>query len=142
MWHDARAFPFITFQHFKDKFLEEFYSIEARMYAKSEWENRRFQNREGSLQSYYTEQLRGAKFYLSTLAEYEINYLIVKQFPQRAREVLATIDYSDTSKILQALARLDVTRKDVEEGVPPGSKENKNSSNLNNYQKSHSGSIQ
>lgn len=140
MWHDTRAFPFITFKHFKDKFLEEFYSIDVRMNAKYEWENRRFQVNDGSLQAYYTEQLRVAKFCLSSLAEYEINYLIVKQLPQRAREVLATIDYSDTSKILQALARLDVTRRDVENGVPSNAKDNNVGPNFNNYNKVQSGS--
>lgn len=112
LWIDARSGPFINYQHFKDKFLEEFYSIEARMVAKSEWENRRFKGNDNSLQEYYISQLRDAKFCLSALKEFEINYLIVKQLPQRAREVLATIDYLDTSKILQALARLDVTRRD------------------------------
>lgn len=139
MCHDARAFPFTTFQYFKEKFLEEFYSIEARMNAKSEWENRRFLISDGSLQAYYTEQLRGAKFCLSTLAEYEINYLIVKQLPQRAREALVTIDYNDTSKILQALARLDVTRRDIACESSSGSKENSHAAISNNDQKSNSG---
>lgn len=114
MWHDARSFPFISYQHFKDKFLDEFYSVEARMVAKSTWKNRRCQSNEQSLQDYYTEQLRTAKFCLSSLKEYEINYLIIRQLPQRAREVLATIDYMDTAKIMQALTRLDVTRQDAE----------------------------
>lgn len=100
MWHDARAFPFISFNHFKEKFLEEFYSIEARMNVKSEWENRRLRECDISLQGYYTEQLRDFKYCLSSLAEYEKNFLIVKQLPQRAREVLATIDYNKTSKIM------------------------------------------
>lgn len=117
MWYDARSFPFIDYQHFKEKFLEEFYSIEARMVAKSEWENRRYKASDRSLEEYYIEQLREVKFCLLTLKEYEINYLIMKQLPHRAREVLATIDYFDTSKILQALARLDVARRDSEAGT-------------------------
>lgn len=34
LWHDARIFPFISYVHFEEKFLEEFYSIEALMVAK------------------------------------------------------------------------------------------------------------
>lgn len=98
------------------------------MVAKSAWENRRFQSTDRSLQDYFTEQMRNAKFCLSFLQEYEINYLIVKQLPQRAREVLATIDYIDTAKIMQALSRLDVTRFDAERE----SSSNKNSLYVNN----------
>lgn len=131
MWHDARTFPFINYQHFKDKFLDEFYSVEARMLAKSIWENRRFQLNDRSLQDYYTEQFRNAKFCLSSLEEYEVNYLIVKQLPQRAREVLATIDYKDTAKIMQALTRLDVTRQDVEREMATYNKNNYSANNNN-----------
>lgn len=130
LWHDARVFPFVSYSHFKEKFLEEFYSIEARMVAKSKWENRRFESIDNSLQEYYIEQVRDAKFCSTSLQEYEVNYLIVKQLPQRAREVLVTIDYMDTSKIIHTLARLDVTRCDGEAGVP--SKVNNNNFSGNN----------
>ncbi|XP_043460899.1 uncharacterized protein LOC122497698 [Leptopilina heterotoma] len=139
LWYDARVFPFITYSHFKDKFLEEFYSIEARMVAKSKWENRRFKDSDQSLQAYYVEQLRDAKFCLTSLQEYEVNYLIVKQLPQRAREVLATIDYMDTSKISQTLSRLDVTRGDAEIGVPSRSHSNSNFSEKSNNCKNQFG---
>lgn len=79
--------------------MEEFYSIEARMTAKSEWENQKFKAQDPFLQNYYMDQLRSAKFCSPSLKEFEINYLIVKQLPARTREVLATIDYMDTSKI-------------------------------------------
>ena len=42
MWYDARAIPFADFAVFKKSFVSEFYSIEARMSAKSDWESRRF----------------------------------------------------------------------------------------------------
>lgn len=119
LWYETRTSPFVNYKHFKDKFLEEFYSIEARMSAKTEWESRRFLSSDRSLQVYYVEQLHEAKFCLSSLNEYEINYLIIKQLPQRAREVLATIDYRDTSKILQSLARLDGMKSDVIGGGHP-----------------------
>lgn len=87
LWYDARVFPFVNYSHFKDKFLKEFYSIEAIMVAQSKWENRRFEDSDQSLQAYHVEQFRDAKFCLTSLQEYEVNYLIVKQLPQRAREV-------------------------------------------------------
>ncbi|XP_043481228.1 uncharacterized protein LOC122510544 isoform X2 [Leptopilina heterotoma] len=139
MWHDARSFPFINYQHFKNKFLEEFYSIEARMMAKSEWESRRYKSNENSLQGYYVEQLSRAKFCLSSLKEFEVNYLIIKQLPQRVREVLSTIDYNDTSRIMQALNRLDATRRDIEGGISSKNKNNTestiNNSNHNKFYK-------
>lgn len=124
LWYEARTFPFISYAHFKEKFLDEFYSIEARMVAKSQWENRRFKDSDASLQGYYIEQIRDAKFCLTSLQEYEINYLIIKQLPQRAREVLATIDYLNTAKIIQTLARLDVTRGEADIGMPAKSRNN------------------
>ena len=48
--------------------------------------------------------------------ESDINYLIIQQLPLRAREVLATIDYSETNKISQALARMDLAWKDQDHG--------------------------
>lgn len=137
MWHDARTFPFINYQHFKMKFLEEFYSIEARMLAKYEWENRRFKETDRSLQSYYMEQLSRPKFCLSSFKEYEINYLSLKQLPQRTKEVLATIDYNDTSRIMQALARLDVAREDSGMGMSSNGRDTRNYVNNQNYIKSY-----
>ena len=115
VWYDARAIPFADFLTFKKSFLSEFYSIEARMSAKSDWESSRFKMQDRSLQSYFVEQVRMARFCLTSLQEYEINYLIVKQLPQRAREVLATIAYADTVKISQTLGRLDLARQDRED---------------------------
>lgn len=124
LWHEARNFSFISYAHIKEKFLDEFYSIEARIVAKSQWENHRLKDSDSSLQEYYIEQISHAKFCLTSLQEYDIHYLIIKQLLQRAREVLATIDYLNTAKIIQPLARLDVTRGKADIGVPSKSSNN------------------
>ena len=46
---------------------------------------------------------------------YELNYHIVCELPQRVRDILAVIDYMNTDLISQALGRLDSTHKEQAE---------------------------
>ena len=110
-WYEARLTPFMDFAHFKSIFLKEFYSVEARVQAKAEWDSRRFKVTDGTLLEYFTDQRRIAKYFKPSLDAYEGNYGIIKQLPQRARDALAVIDYADTELIAQALSRLDASYK-------------------------------
>ena len=77
--------------------------------------------------------LRLARFCLPAASESDINYIIIQQLPQRAREVLATLEYAETSKITQALVRMDLARKDQENGVAHANMQNgSNRPNNNN----------
>ena len=94
------------------------------MKAKATWENCRFRASDESLQAYFIEQLRLARLCLPSASASDINYIIIQQLPQRAREVLATIEYAETSKITQALARMDLTRKAQENSVAHANMQN------------------
>ena len=125
------------FEISKRKFLEEFYLIEARMSAKFDWENSKIKTQDRSLQNHFVGQRRTAKYSVPAMAEYKIHYLIIKHLPQPAREVLATIDYTDTVGIAQALAQLDLAcqeREDVSAINTLNLKVSKNRSNGQGYQ--------
>lgn len=114
VWYEARFNPFITFNHFKHIFNEEFYSLEARMKFKTEWAAKKFKpNTDRSLREYFLEQTRAAKYITPRLDDYEINYTIIKQFPQRVRDALSTVDYSRSDVISQALTRLDTSHSET-----------------------------
>ncbi|XP_031779488.2 uncharacterized protein LOC116416172 [Nasonia vitripennis] len=110
VWYEARFSPFISFEHFKRIFNDEFYSLEARMKFKTEWAAKKF--KPGSnhcLREYFLEQTRAAKYITPRMDDYEINYTIIKQLPQRVRDALSTVDYLKSDLISQALARLDAS---------------------------------
>lgn len=116
-WLEARTSPFIDFNHFKSSFLKEFFSIEARAELKSAWTLRKFKTSDGTLLEYFMNQRRAAKFFNPPLDEYEVNYYIINQLPQRVRDILAVIDYVDSERISQALGRLDSTHKESTENL-------------------------
>ena len=43
------------------------------------------------------------------MESYEVHFCIIQQMPFRVREALVAVDFSDLSKVLQALAQLDAT---------------------------------
>ncbi|KAK2577865.1 hypothetical protein KPH14_012743, partial [Odynerus spinipes] len=73
---------------------------------KNKWANRRYQYGGRSMVEYFQEQLREARYFDSPLMEYEVNYLILQQYPMRIREALAVINYESTDVILQALGQV------------------------------------
>lgn len=80
------------------------------MKFKTEWSARKF--KPGSnlcLREYFLEQTRAAKYITPRMDDYEINYTIIKQLPQRVRDALSTVDYLKSDVISQALARLDAS---------------------------------
>lgn len=140
IWFDTIAIPCSSFNEFKDIFLKEYFSIEARMQAKKEWEDRRFHKSDMSLQAYYNLQIKSAKVKVPRMEAYEINFIIIGQFPLRVRDILSTIDYADSERISKALARLDLSggwddernRSNVNKGSGSGDFElNKPYNNLN-----------
>ena len=72
-WFEARLTPFIVLTHFKNNFLKEFYSIEARAEIKNSWSMRKFRSSDGLLVEYFTEQRRVAKYFNPPMDNYEIN---------------------------------------------------------------------
>lgn len=109
VWFEARYSPFISFEHFKTIFLNEFYGVEARIKFKSEWASKRFKVADRSLREYFQSQVRAAKYISPRMDDYEIHYTIIKQLPQRARDALAAVEYTDTERISKALERLDAS---------------------------------
>lgn len=109
IWFDAITTPFLNYNEFKEVFLKEFFSLEARMQVKSEWENKRFNSSNKSLQMYYNQQLKVAKFTVPKMEQYEINFIIISQLPPHVRDILSTIDYTDSDRISKTLARLDLS---------------------------------
>ena len=65
---------------------------------------------------YLFSQYKEARYFLPMLGSYEINYSIIQQLPLRVREALTAIDYSDRNKLTQALAHLDLTHEERENG--------------------------
>ena len=112
VWYEARYNPFISFRHFKHAFLTEFYSLESRIKFKSEWSCRKFKAANRSLREYFNEQVRDAKYITPRLDDYEVYFTIIKQLPQRARDTLATVEYTDADRISQALGRLDASHNE------------------------------
>lgn len=115
VWFDTVSVPFCNYDDFKIRFLEKFFSLEVRMKAKNDWENRRFSDKDRSLQLYYNEQIKLAKSAVPRMEPHEVNFVIVNQFPQRVRDILATIDYGDRDKITKVLARLDLSNNSGQE---------------------------
>ena len=111
-WFEAQISPFVDFNHLKLRFLKNFYSLEARAERKNSWSTRKYQFSDGSYTEYFTEQRRIAKYFDPPMDSYEMNYHIIKQLPPRAREILSVVNYSETDLIVQALGRMDSSRKE------------------------------
>lgn len=64
---------------------------------------------------------------------YEVNFIIICQFPPRIGDILSTIDYSDSERISKAVARLDLSggwnQGRNRENVNPNSSHGKHNSN-------------
>nr|AKD28119.1 hypothetical protein [Glypta fumiferanae] len=98
-----------NYEEFKKRFLEEFYSVPARVKFQSEWVERRYEGKD-SLQTYFYSQRKETKYFIPELTDYEINYKIIRQYPAWIKENLATIDKKNTTLIGQTLADLDEIR--------------------------------
>ncbi|XP_024946815.1 uncharacterized protein LOC112495254 [Cephus cinctus] len=110
-WFTIHRDDFRNFQHFVNKFEAEFYSIPVRIRIKTRWQERRYKLSDGSILAYFYDQVRAAQYLCPRLGVYEMHYTIVQQLPMRVREILATVDYADTTILIQALEQLDKSRE-------------------------------
>jgi hypothetical protein len=111
-WWDINKDICDDYENFKNLFKEEFYSVQYRVKSKNRWSARRYRLSDGNLRSYFNKQNREAKYFEPKLSGYEINYAIIQQLPFRIRDILATVDYSNTKLILQTLANLDSSQEE------------------------------
>lgn len=130
IWFDTCKPLFTSFEVFKTKFLEEFFSIPIRVKIKGNWLAKRFDGSKDNLQNYFMTQIREAQYFVPKLEAYELHYTVIQQMPIRVQELLATIDYSDFNKISQALNQLDLTYADK----TPIQKKNQNDSTHGSHQ--------
>jgi len=105
-----------NYEEFKERFLEEFYSVPTRVQFKNSWMERRYNSYKESLQTYYYMQIKESRYFIPKLSDYEINYKIIQQYPTWVKETLATINYADSNLISQTLANLDSIRREKERG--------------------------
>lgn len=104
-WFDANVFE--TFDDFRTAFLNEFNSVPCQVKLKSKWLKRRYNQQDGTLQSYFYDQVSEAQFFQPKYSPYEMHYHIIQQLPVKYRDLLATVNYSDKTSIAQALGNLD-----------------------------------
>ena len=93
--------PRETFDEFKNKFLCEFYSVQARLELKDKWAGAKFRPQDKSMNDYFTAQVREARYVAPDIDISEINFRIIKQLPTTAKQIFA-----------QALPRLDIAYKE------------------------------
>lgn len=100
-----------SYDEFKQKFLDEFFSVPIRVKIENEWATRRY-DASMSLQAYYYSQLKEAAHFVPKMDEYKLNYSITQQYPQWVRENLCTVNFWDKGAIAQALVNLDAVKRD------------------------------
>lgn len=110
VWYEAQTFS--NYEDLKKKFLNEFFLIPIRVKVKSAWLAKKFNPSTDQLASYFLNQIKEAQYFSPIMEKYELHYTIIQQLPYRIRELMATIDYNDFNKILNALSQLDLTFSD------------------------------
>lgn len=113
LWFETKP-VFETYEGFRQSFLDEFYAIPSRVQFKNNWMDRRYNAQKESLQTYYYQQIKDARYFIPKLTEYEVNYSTIQQYPVWVKETLATVDYNDSGKIGQTLGSLDSIRRERE----------------------------
>lgn len=136
IWYQIARHTIATFGQFRNAFLEEFYSVPIRVRVKNRWASRRYSWKDGSLHSYFQQQLRETRFFDPPLTPYEINFTIIQQLPQRIRAVLATVNFSETNLITQALTQIDSSQEDM---TQDRGREVRNQNNAPNYNNNPNG---
>lgn len=115
VWMDAERNNILSYELFKIKFLEEFYSVPQRIAVLDRWRSARYSPSSGTLHEFYQRQVKAARYFEPPLTDYEVNYYVVGQLPERVREVMVSVDYHDAKAVSQTLARLDNTYRVGEE---------------------------
>ncbi|XP_046614681.1 uncharacterized protein LOC124302493 [Neodiprion virginianus] len=125
LWWSSIKHQIESYDAFERTFLEKFYSIPIQVKAKNRWSSRKYKSQDGSLQMYFFKQIVEAKYFTPKLDVFEVNYTIIQQLPNRIRDILATVNFSDTKQIEQTLSQLDSTYQERENEK----RQNQNSSN-------------
>lgn len=112
VWFETQRVSFLDYNDFKNKFLNELYSIPTRVKIKRNWLARKFETNKETLIAYFQRQVKEAQYFLPKIDDFEIHYTIISQMPIRVREALVTVDFSDYNEISQALTQLDLTFND------------------------------
>lgn len=109
VWYQNVKNSIQNFDQFKEAFLKQFYSIPIRLHFKARWQARRYTS-EVTMQEYFYRQVNEAQYFEPPVLPYEVNFSIIQQMPLQTRMALATIDYSQTNQVSQALAQLDLAQ--------------------------------
>lgn len=109
IWLDNKLPCLNSLEQFKREFLNQFYSIPIQIEFKTRWLNSRFDKNMAYQEYFYTQQ-NAAKYLEPLMSPFETNFSIIRQFPQNIQDNLATIDFSNTEKIMRTLCQLDVNR--------------------------------
>jgi len=101
---------------FKEEFKKSFFSIPIQIKIKEKWQARQYREENGSLEAFFSEQLRLAQYFEPKMLNFEINFKIAQQLSWRAREALVGADFEDAQTIITRLQYLDLNpvKKNVE----------------------------
>ncbi|XP_048513868.1 uncharacterized protein LOC125501641 [Athalia rosae] len=109
IWYEANNFE--NYLVFKTAFLNEFHSIPNQVKIKSKWLTRRYESQNGSLQTYFYDQISEAQYFQPKYTDYELHYHIIQQLPIKYRQNLVSIDYSNAKNVAQVLAHMDLNNE-------------------------------
>lgn len=96
-----------NFHDFRILFLDEFYSLPVKVRLMNRWRDRRYVSADGSLVDYYYKQVQASRYFEPPMSSYEVNYCIAQQLPARIRDLLSTIDYSNSALMMQVITHYD-----------------------------------
>lgn len=75
IWFESHSY--VDYQDFKQKFIEEFYSIPVRVRMKADWLAKRFDPSKDQLSAYFFSQIKDAQYFLPSLKNCELHYTVI-----------------------------------------------------------------
>lgn len=111
IWYEVARPRILNFEDFKNEFRKEFYSVPIQIRFRNEWTSRRYSAKEGNMSTYFYKQVRSAQFLEPKLPDHQVHLSVVQQFPTYIQNALATVDFSNTGLVAQALSLLENTRE-------------------------------
>lgn len=106
-WFVINRNNFERYENFVRAFSDEFYTVPVQVNIRNRWRDRRYHVADGSLTTYFFNQVKAAQYIGPRMLTYELNYCIVQQLPSRVRDILSVVDFSNTTLITQALEQFD-----------------------------------
>lgn len=131
-WFDSNKSEMTTFEIFKERFKKAFFSIPIQIKLKQKWQEKQYKEENEALEIFFLEQLRTAKYFEPKMPDFEINFIIAKQLPWRAREALAGADFENTQTIIARLQYLDLNPVDKDSKKDNSSIESNNKNEIRN----------